>query len=85
MAAINLSQRDSLHARLSDVKCPVLWLHGTDDAVYSVANAKEEIEMLVNAESKELRVVEGGKHFLSFSHPEVVDKAVQEFVGRYGK
>jgi len=66
MAAINLSQRDGLHARLSDVKCPVLWLHGTDDAVYSVANAKHEVEMFDNARSKELRVVEGGKHFLSF-------------------
>lgn len=85
MAAINLSQRDGLHARLSDVKCPVLWLHGTDDAVYSVANAKEEIEMFVNAASKELKVVEGGKHFLSFSHPEVVDGAVKEFLAKHGK
>lgn len=84
MAAINLSQRDGLHARLSDVRCPVLWLHGTEDAVYSVANAKEEIEMFTIAASKELRVVEGGKHFLSFSHPQVVDGAVKEFVGRHG-
>lgn len=28
MAAINLAERDGLHGRLSDVKCPVLWLHG---------------------------------------------------------
>lgn len=27
MAAINLRDRDGLHPRLSDVKCPVLWLH----------------------------------------------------------
>lgn len=27
MAAINLRDRDGLHARLFDVKCPVLWLH----------------------------------------------------------
>jgi hypothetical protein len=27
MAAINLSTRDGLHQRLSDVKCPVLWMH----------------------------------------------------------
>lgn len=85
MAAINLSQRDGLHARLSDVACPVLWLHGTEDAVYSVANAKEEIEMLTGARERELRVVEGGRHFLSFSHPGVVDKAVGEFVERFGQ
>lgn len=27
MAAINLAERDGLHSRLFDVKCPVLWLH----------------------------------------------------------
>jgi len=27
MAAINLRDRDGLHLRLSDVVCPVLWLH----------------------------------------------------------
>ncbi|KAK4555600.1 hypothetical protein LTR86_007353 [Recurvomyces mirabilis] len=81
MAAINLAERDGLHHRLFDVKCPVLWLHGTADPVYTVANAKHELEMFVNAPFKDLKVVEGGQHFLSFSHPEVVDKALIEFVG----
>jgi hypothetical protein len=27
MAAINLRDRDGLHARLFDVRCPVMWLH----------------------------------------------------------
>jgi hypothetical protein len=27
MAAINLRDRDGLHHRVGDVKCPVLWLH----------------------------------------------------------
>jgi pimeloyl-ACP methyl ester carboxylesterase len=27
MAAINLRDRDGLHARLFDIKCPVMWLH----------------------------------------------------------
>lgn len=27
MAAINLAERGGLHLRLSDVKCPVRWLH----------------------------------------------------------
>lgn len=27
MAAINLAERGSLHLRLTDIKCPVLWLH----------------------------------------------------------
>lgn len=27
MAAINLKERDGLHSRLFDIKCPVMWLH----------------------------------------------------------
>jgi pimeloyl-ACP methyl ester carboxylesterase len=85
MAAINLAERDGLHSRLSDVVCPVLWLHGTDDAVYSVANAEVEMKLFVNSPDARLQVVEGGKHFLSFSHPEEVDGALVEFVGKYGR
>ena len=85
MAAINLSERDGLHQRLSDVVCPVLWLHGTRDAVYSVKNAEEEIKLFTNSPDAQLQVVEGGQHFLSFSHPEEVDGALIKFVGKYGK
>lgn len=85
MAAVNLRERDGLHGRLGYVKCPVLWLHGSDDVVYSVANAEQEIKMFTNSEKAELRVVQGGQHFLSFSHPKEVDEALIEFVGKYGK
>lgn len=27
MAAINLAERGTLHLRLADIRCPVLWLH----------------------------------------------------------
>jgi pimeloyl-ACP methyl ester carboxylesterase len=85
MATINLRDRDGLHGRLSDVVCPVLWLHGTADAVYSVANAEREIKLFVRSPDAQLKVVEGGQHFLSYSHPNEVDGAVKEFVGKYGK
>lgn len=77
---INLRDRDGLHSRLPEVRCPVLWLHGDADAAYSVQNAQEEIKLFVNAKSAELKVVEGGQHYLSASHPEVVDEALMEFV-----
>jgi pimeloyl-ACP methyl ester carboxylesterase len=83
MCSINLADRDGLHNRLSDVLCPVLWMHGTEDLVYSIANAKEEIPKLVNSKHTELRVVEGGAHFLSASNPEVVDPAVLEFIQKW--
>jgi pimeloyl-ACP methyl ester carboxylesterase len=74
MAAINLRDRDGLHGRVGDVTCPMLWMHGTADQVYSVKNAEEEIKMFTGTKDTKLQVVEGGQHFLSFSHPEVVDR-----------
>ena len=83
MAAINLRERDGLHGRLSDIRCPVLWLHGTNDVVYSVKNAQEEIKLFVNSKKANLVVIEGGHHFLSFSNPKEVDQALIDFVGEF--
>jgi len=85
MAAINLRDRDGLHIRAADVECPVLWLHGTDDAVYSVANAKEEIGLFTGSPDAKLEVVQGGKHFLSWSHPKEVFGLTADFVKKYAK
>lgn len=82
MCAINLRERDGLHGRLDGIRCPVLWMQGTADQVYSVANAEEEIRMFVNAPA-ELRVVEGGQHFLSASHPAEVNAAAAEFIRKH--
>jgi pimeloyl-ACP methyl ester carboxylesterase len=83
LSSINLRDRDGLHGRLDRVRCPVLWMQGTADRVYSVANAEEEIELFVNSTDAELRVVEGGQHFMSASHPEAVNSAVVDFLGRW--
>lgn len=83
VSTINLRDRDGLHGRLDGVRCPVLWLQGTADAVYSVANAEDEIGRFSQAADTELRVVEGGQHFLSASDPDVVNAATVEFLGRW--
>jgi pimeloyl-ACP methyl ester carboxylesterase len=83
LSTINLSDRDGLHSRLNSVRCPVLWMHGTADTVYSVANAEEEIELFVNSPNAELRVIEGGRHFLSASNPDDVDTATVQFINRW--
>lgn len=85
MAAINLRDRDGLHTRAADVECPVLWLHGTEDAVYSVANAKEEIGLFTGSKDAKLEIVQGGQHFLSASHPKEVNDYVVAFVKKYAK
>ena len=83
MATINLRERDGLHGRLFDITCPVMWLHGTKDAVYSVANAEEEIKLFVNSPEARLVKVDDGQHFLSARHPNEVDSALIEFVSKW--
>ncbi len=83
ISTINLRDRDGLHGRLDSVGCPVLWMQGTADQVYSVANAEDEIGRFVHAADAELRVVEGGQHFLSASNPEDVNTAAVGFIDRW--
>ncbi|MGW8374710.1 alpha/beta hydrolase [Streptomyces sp. ODS28] len=83
LSTVNLRDRDGLHGRLDEVTAPVLWLHGTADQVYSVANAEEEIQLFTHSPEARLEVVEGGQHFLSASHPAEVDAAAMEFVKRW--
>ena len=83
ISTINLRDRDGLHGRLDRVRCPVLWIHGTADPVYSVANAEDDIQLFVNSADAQLRVVEGGRHFLSASDPDEVNTATVEFINRW--
>jgi len=83
ISTINLRDRDGLHGRLDSVQCPVLRMHGTADPVYSVANAEDESQLFVNSADAQLRVVQGGRHFLSASDPSEVNTATVEFVNRW--
>lgn len=83
VSTINLRDRDGLHGRLDMVTCPVLWMHGTSDPVYSVANAQDGIARFTSAAHTELRVVDGGQHFLSASNPADVNAAAVEFINRW--
>jgi pimeloyl-ACP methyl ester carboxylesterase len=80
MCTINLRDRDSLRGRLDYITCPVLWLHGTEDVVYSAAHAKKEIGLFPNAPSAELKLVEGGHHFLSATNPAEVKEYSLPFI-----
>ena len=82
-STINLRDRDGLHGRLDGIRCPVLRMHGTEDAVYSVANAEDEMQLFVSSPAAELRIVEGGQHFLSASDPGDVNPATAEFINRW--
>lgn len=81
--AINLRDRDGLHGRLDQVRCPVLWMQGTADRVYSVANAQREIKLFKNASHAELKIVTDGQHFLSASDSEEVNEEIICFIERW--
>ncbi|CRG88732.1 Quinic acid utilization activator [Talaromyces islandicus] len=85
MAAINLASRDGLYARLPYVKCPVVWLHGTSDVVFSLANAQEGIKHFVNSPEARLVPFDKGVHFLSFTHPKEVHENILEFTARWSR
>ncbi|KAI9003024.1 alpha/beta fold family hydrolase [Hyaloraphidium curvatum] len=85
VSAINLSSRDGLQLRLGDIRCPVLWMHGTADVVYSVANAQEEIKLFTNSPEAKVIVVEKGQHFLSASHPKEVNKEAVAFIKKWNR
>jgi hypothetical protein len=53
--------------------------------VYTVANAKEEINLFKKSPDARLEIIEGGQHFLSASHPKEVAGYLVGFVNRYGK
>jgi pimeloyl-ACP methyl ester carboxylesterase len=79
MAAICLRDRDSLRARLGDVKCPVLWLQGERESEYSAALAREEIG-LFGCEEKSLEVWDEGMQYTTSSRVERVSERLLEFV-----
>ncbi|KAJ5728185.1 hypothetical protein N7493_004515 [Penicillium malachiteum] len=83
MAAIALVERGPLHLRLPDIRCPVLWLHGEKDVVFSVAHVREEIKLFTNSPDAKLVIVDGGPHILNCTHPKVVNEAISKFVSKY--
>ena len=83
VSTVNLRDRDSLHGRLDEVRCPVLWLQGTADEVFSVKNAKDEIKMFSRSPEARVQVVEGGQHFLNASDPSTVNAATSELIKRW--
>ncbi|OTB18053.1 hypothetical protein K445DRAFT_315814 [Daldinia sp. EC12] len=76
MAAICLASRDGLQLRIGDIKCPVHWLHGSADAVYSPVVAEEHSKLFTGSSDVQFNVLEGGAHFLVATNPKEVEEAI---------
>lgn len=83
MCTINLRDRDGLRGRVDQVECPILWLHGTEDVVYSVAHAEAETVLFPKSRSVEFKAIDGGHHFLSATNPREVNDYTLAFVERW--
>ncbi|ETS74517.1 hypothetical protein PFICI_14383 [Pestalotiopsis fici W106-1] len=80
MATICLAERDSLLLRLEYITCPVHWLQGSEDAVYSTQIATEQIALFTSSSDAHVSFVEGGAHYLSASNPVEVNQALLALV-----
>jgi pimeloyl-ACP methyl ester carboxylesterase len=77
-------QWEAMHAweawdRLGEVRVPTLVLHGTDDALIDVENARR---MAAGIPGGDLVLLEGAGHLYHSEQPEEADRAVLAFLDR---
>lgn len=85
MATIALVERDGLLFRLPYVRCPVHWLHGTEDPVYSPEIPKKQIKLFTGSKDAKLDLLEGGAHFLNATHPKEMSEAILQMASKHGE
>jgi pimeloyl-ACP methyl ester carboxylesterase len=73
-----LMDRDDITARLGEINCPALIVHGTADAAIPMAKAEELRDGL--AGSARLAVIEGGAHASNVTHPAAVSAEILIFL-----
>lgn len=83
MAAVTLATRDSIQARLPYVRCPVLWLQGNADVVFSLKQAESDIKLFTHSVEARLVPCDGGVHFLSHTHKDLVHRELLAFVQKW--
>ena len=79
-AATASLQGFDVRSRLSEVRVPVLIMHGTEDTVISAASAAETGRLLPQAETV---MIEGAGHILPVERPDIVGAQLQRFLLRH--
>jgi 3-oxoadipate enol-lactonase len=73
-----LERDDELRSRLSEITCPALVIHGTEDTAIPVSAAEELAAALPGADG--LVIVEGAAHASNLTHPEQVNPPLLAFL-----
>jgi pimeloyl-ACP methyl ester carboxylesterase len=74
--AMGIGDREATLARCARVRCPVLVIHGSDDAISPHARGEE----LASVTSGRLITIEGGGHMPNARDPVKVNLAIRDFV-----
>jgi 3-oxoadipate enol-lactonase len=73
-----LVERDDITGRLAEISCPAIVIHGSADV--SIPLEKAELLSKELPGSVGLVVVDGAPHASNVSHPQVVNRALREFL-----
>jgi 3-oxoadipate enol-lactonase len=73
-----LMDRDDVTVRMGEIHAPALVIHGTDDVAIDLALA-EQLRAKLPA-SRDLVRVEGAGHASNLTHPEPVNRAIEDFL-----
>ena len=73
-----LMDRDDVTGRLGEIRVPALVIHGTDDVAIDMSRAEQLCANLSGCRG--LVRVEGAGHSSNITHPEPVNKAIEEFL-----
>ncbi|MBB4302663.1 pimeloyl-ACP methyl ester carboxylesterase [Rhodobium orientis] len=78
----DLSQYNGFDVRgtMDKITCPVLVVHGVDDAIVTEKMVEETMSRLVNAERVVYKPVADYGHFLAVENPQVVAEHLDEFL-----
>ncbi|CAE7091826.1 unnamed protein product [Rhizoctonia solani] len=78
----SLLDREPVEPRLwNTIMCPVLILHGANDVPYPPEVAHEHYAAMPNAD-RELHIIPDAPHFLSWTHPAIVNELTANFLDR---
>ena len=73
-----LMDRDDITGRLGEIRVPAIVIHGTEDVAIDISMAEKLCANL--SACRGLVRVEGAGHSSNITHPEPVNKAIQEFL-----
>jgi pimeloyl-ACP methyl ester carboxylesterase len=80
--ATNWLSRDSLHARLPDVRCPALYVVGGEDGTTTEAAARAEAALFGAPGQAQVEVVPGGFHAPLWTHAADTRTLLLEFIAK---